>query len=60
MNIDLWYGNTLKECDNYNWRFSDCDLVYRGNIYIDGKAVGDFTAPTLQDFYDLWKKAHAE
>lgn len=34
--IDLWYGNTLQECDGLTYSFSDCDCIYRGNIIKNG------------------------
>lgn len=30
--IDLWYSDTLTDCDGLTYSFSDIDCVYRGNI----------------------------
>ena len=45
MTIDMWYGNKIQEINGIIINFSDCDCVYRGNVYIDEKIVGDFTTP---------------
>lgn len=44
---DCWYGDTMSDCDRIDCFFSDCDCVYRGNFYKNGRAVGDCTARTL-------------
>lgn len=41
--IDLWYGNTLDDVEKIDCFFSDCDGVYRGNMYdADGIPIGDY------------------
>lgn len=42
ISIDMWYGDDLKEVDTIDIIFYDLDCVYRGNIYINGKIVGDY------------------
>lgn len=44
INIDMWYGDDLKEVDKIDIAFYDLDCVYRGNIYINGKIVGDYAS----------------
>ena len=43
VNIDMWYGNKIEEVTSIDVRFYD-NGEYRGNIYIDNKIVGDYTA----------------
>ena len=42
--LDFWYGNTLSEITHVSCSFSDCDCMYRGNMFINGKCVGDFAS----------------
>lgn len=49
---DFWY------CDGIDCFFSDCDCVYRGNLYKNGRAVGAFTARTLQAIQTAWLSSH--
>ena len=42
LNIDMWYGDKHTEADKIDVSFSDCDCVYRGNIYKEGKCIGDY------------------
>ena len=58
--IDMWYGDTLKDCDRFTWSFADCDCEYRGNLYKGDRIVGDFHSPTLEDLVDMWNKAHTD
>ena len=41
--IDMWYGNTKEEVDGISITFYPNSGEYRGNIYKDGKIVGDYT-----------------
>lgn len=52
LKIDMWYGDKLSDIDKFDAFWSDCDLVYRGNFYKDGKAIGDFTCDYLPKLYD--------
>lgn len=40
--IDMWYGDDHKEADKIDINFYDLDCEYRGNIYKDGKIIGDY------------------
>ena len=60
LEIDMWYGDTVKDCDEFSWGFYDGSCEYRGNLYKQDKIVGDFHSPTLQNFVDVWNKAHPE
>lgn len=44
MNLDFWYGNKIEEITQATVSFSDLDCEYRGNMYINGKCVGDFSS----------------
>lgn len=41
--IDMWYGNSPAEADKIDIEFYDLDAEYRGNIYKDGKMIGDYS-----------------
>lgn len=43
INIDMWYGDDYKEVDKIDFSFYPNNAEYRGNIYINGKIVGDYT-----------------
>lgn len=42
--FDFWYGNTLKEVTKADCFFYPNDGEYRGNLYINDKAVGDYVS----------------
>ena len=56
--IDLWYGDTLSDCDGIDICWSDCDCVYRGNLRKSGRMVGDFTAKSWDAIAKAWESAH--
>ena len=39
----MWYGDDHKKADKINITFYPNDGVYRGNIYQEGKIIGDYT-----------------
>ena len=39
--IDMWYGNSYTEADKIDISFYP-GAGYRGNIYKDGKIIGDY------------------
>lgn len=43
INIDMWYGDDPGKADKIDITFYDLDCEYRGNIYMSGKIVGDYT-----------------
>lgn len=43
INIDMWYGDNYKEADAIDITFYPNSGEYRGNIYKDGKVIGDYT-----------------
>ena len=42
INIDMWYGDKIKEVTKIDINFYGDSCEYRGNIYIDDKIVGDY------------------
>ena len=58
--IDLWYGDALQECDGLTYSFSDCDCVYRGNIFKIGLFVGDYFASEFQSIEKLYRSMNGE
>lgn len=40
--IDMWYGGSHKEGDSIDITFYPNGAEYRGNIYRDGKIIGDY------------------
>ena len=42
INIDMWYGDDAKNVTHADWSFSDRDCLYRGNLYIGSRIVGDY------------------
>lgn len=43
INIDMWYGDDHKQADKIDVTFYPNDGEYRGNIYKNGKTIGDYT-----------------
>ena len=58
--IDMWYGDQPSSVDKIDCFWSDCDCVYRGNFYKAGKAVGDYTANSLQVIEGFWNRTHGK
>lgn len=40
--IDMWYGDSPRDADRIDIYFSDLDCMYRGNIYRNGRPIGDY------------------
>lgn len=43
INIDMWYGDKPTEAEKIDITFYPNDGEYRGNIYKNGKAIGDYS-----------------
>ena len=54
MYIDLWYGDDLKDITNATFTFYPNEAEYRGNLYKDGKAVGDFATTDGIEMHNLF------
>ena len=42
VNLDMYYGDDVKNCDDVKIFFNDIDSQYWGWIYKDNKIIGDF------------------
>lgn len=42
MKIDFWYGDTLETIEGIDCSFYPNAGVYRGNLYKNGRPVGDY------------------
>lgn len=42
--LDMWYGDRPRDADKIDVFFSDLDFIYRGNIYKNGRIIGDYAA----------------
>ena len=42
-NIDMWYGDKKGDADRISIFFNDCDCAYFGNIYKNGRIIGDYS-----------------
>lgn len=58
--IDLWYGNTIQDCDGLTYSFSDCDCVYCGNFVKNGQFVGDYTTGDFREIEKLYSRMNGE
>lgn len=47
--VDMWHGDRASDADRIDVTFSDAECVYRGNVWINGHIVGDYTANTAQE-----------
>lgn len=47
--LDMWYGDRLSDVTRVNISWSDLDCVYRGNMFIGKKYVGDYTSSSVQE-----------
>lgn len=43
INFDMWYNDGPKEADKIDITFYPNDGEYRGNIYKNGKVIGDYS-----------------
>lgn len=42
--LDMWYGDSPHNADKIDIYFSDLDCIYHGNIYQNGRIIGDYSA----------------
>ncbi len=47
--LDMWYGDSPKSADRVTISFYANDCVYRGNIFKNGKIIGDYA-------FNDWRK----
>ena len=43
IHIDMWYGDDVSMADGIDVSFNDLDCKYRGNIYKNGRMIGDYS-----------------
>jgi hypothetical protein len=53
LNIDLWNGNKLEEIEELDYSFYTNPVEIRGNLYIRGEAVGDFSTDDSSELIAL-------
>ena len=46
--FDMWYGDKVTDANKIDCFFNDLDGRYSGNLYKNGKAIGDYTAESVQ------------
>lgn len=42
LRVDMWHGGQKEDADRIDILFYASDCTYRGNIYKDGKIIGDY------------------
>lgn len=42
INVDMWYGDKKEDADKIDISFYPGDGEYRGNIWKDGRMIGDY------------------
>lgn len=56
MKTDFWYNDSLKDVAKIDCSFSDCDCVYRGNMWNkDGKMIGDYETADSTEIEKIFK-----
>lgn len=55
INIDMWYDDKIEAADRISIFFNDCNR-YWGNIYKNGKAIGDYTSDNSTEIEDTFKQ----
>lgn len=56
--FDFWYGDKIEDCDKIEVYFDDLDCKYHGNLYKNGKAVGDFATQSSVAIEKAWNVTH--
>ena len=52
--IDFWHGETAAEADKIDSLFYPNSGEYRGNIYKEGKIIGDYTCSSSVELEKLF------
>ena len=55
VNIDMWYGDNIKDCDNVDIFFNGLDGCYWGWIYKDNKIIGDYNTRSSLEVEETFK-----
>jgi len=56
INIDMWYKNKHKEADKIDIEYYPNEGRYRGNIYKDGKIIGDYSCDNSLELENTFKQ----
>lgn len=48
VSLDFWYGDTKSKVDRIDIAFYPNDGVYRGNMYCEGKMIGDYSCTSWE------------
>ena len=54
--IDMWYGDSYTEADKIDICFYGNEGRYRGNIYKDGKIIGDYSCTNSVELEKKFKQ----
>ena len=60
MRVDMWYGNKIEDVTAITVTFSDIDVVYRGNLIINNKIVGDFVTQDSKEIERIFPFSRKE
>ena len=60
MKVDMWYGNDIEDVTAITVTFSDIDVVYRGNLIINNKIVGDFVTQDSKEIERIFPFSRKE
>ena len=53
--LDFWYGNKLEDITSADANFYPNEGVYRGNMYIGDRIIGDFVADSSVEIENVFK-----
>ena len=56
--IDMWYGDNHTEADKIDITFYDNACEYRGNIYKNGKMIGDYVCNDSIELEETFNQLH--
>lgn len=56
--IDMWYGNNHTEADKIDITFYSNTGEYRGNIYKNGKMIGDYICNNSIELEKTFSQLH--
>lgn len=56
--LDMWYGDSPRDADRVTILFYPNSGEYRGNIYKNGRIIGDYSAPTAQKIEKMFPHLH--
>lgn len=54
--IDMWYEDDYQNADKIDITFYPNECVYRGNIYINNKIVGDYICKNSTDLEKVFSQ----